>query len=123
MLPQSERSLPELLGALTQDVVTLVRQEMRLAKAEVSLKAAHIGKLAGTLAVGALVAYAGALVVLSALVLLLAQFVPYWIAALLLGATLSLVGGVVASRALNALRSANLVPQQTMQSLQEIGNG
>ena len=123
MQQQSERSLPELLGALTQDVVTLVRQEMRLAKAEMSLKVTHIGKNAGMLAVGALVAYAGIRALLAALVLVLALFIPVWISALLVGAALSLSGGMMASKALSTLRSENLVPQQTLQSLQEIKNG
>lgn len=123
MSMQSERSLPELLGALTQDIVTLIRQEMRLAKAELGEKATYIGKNAGQLAIGALIGYAGLLVVLIALVLLLAKLVPLWASALIIGAMLALVGGMLASKALNALRGENLVPQQTLQSLQEIKNG
>lgn len=123
MSMQSERSLPELLGALTQDIVTLVRQEMRLAKAELSQKAAYIAKNAGLLAMGALVGYAGILTILVALVLLLAKLVPLWVSALISGATLTLIGGMLVSKALSALRSENLAPQQVLQSLQEIKNG
>lgn len=120
---QSERSLPELLGALTQDIITLVRQEMRLAKAELILKATYLGKNAGLLAVGVLISYAGLLVTLIALVLLLAKLVPLWISALLVGTILALIGMFIVSKSLSALRSENLVPQQMLQSLQEIKNG
>lgn len=123
MSMQSERSLPELLGALTQDIITLVRQEMRLAKAELIQKATYLGKNAGLLAVGVLIGYAGLLVTLVALVLLLAKLVPLWISALIIGAILALAGALIASKSLNALRSENLVPQQMLQSLQEIKNG
>lgn len=123
MSMQSERSLPELLGALTQDIITLVRQEMHLAKAELLLKATYLGKNAGLLGVGVLIGYAGLLVTLVALVLLLAKLVPLWISALLIGTMLALISVFIVSKSLSALRSENLVPQQMLQSLQEIKNG
>ena len=123
MPPQSERSLSELLGELTQDIVTLVRQEMILAKAEISQKAVRIGKNIGLIAGGALIGYAGLLTILVALVLLLAQVIVLWASALIIGVVVTLVGAALASRALGALRNENLVPQQTLKSLQEIKNG
>ena len=96
---------------------------MRLAKAELSQKAAYLGKNVGLLAVGALVGYAGLLVLLAAVVVLLVTLIPLWASALIIGGLLALLGGLLSSKALSALRSENLVPQQTLQSLQEIKNG
>jgi len=67
--PKQERSLGELLGDLTREITTLVRQEMALAKAEMSQKAAKVGKDVGFIAAGGLVAYAGLLALVAALIL------------------------------------------------------
>jgi len=48
----SERSLGELLGDLTREISTLVRQEMSLAKTEMSQKMSRVGKDVGFLAAG-----------------------------------------------------------------------
>ena len=46
---EEHRSLGELMSAVTNDVSTLVRQEIALAKAEAKESAAHAGKGAGML--------------------------------------------------------------------------
>ena len=46
----SERSFGELLGEVTQDLSTLMRQELELAKAELSQEAAEAGRAGGMFA-------------------------------------------------------------------------
>ena len=123
MQQQSEHSLPELLGMLTQDIVTLIRQEMVLAKAELSQKASRIGRNVGMLATAGLIGYIGVLAIVVAVILILAQRMPLWASALVVGAIFAAVGGILASKAITALKSENLVPQQTLQTLQEFKNG
>lgn len=121
---QNERSLGELLKDLTQEIVTLFRQEFTLAKAEMSQKAVSIGKNVGLLAAGALIGYAGALAIIAALVLLLSQAgLPFWASALIVGGVVVVIGGVLVMKGLTALRNEDLVPRQTLQTLQEIKNG
>jgi hypothetical protein len=119
--PQSDRSLGDLLADLTQEIVTLVRQELSLARAELSHKATHIGRNIGLIAVAGMVAYAGLLAILAALILALSQLgLPLWGASLLIGTIVVVSGAIVAMRAIHALRQEDLVPRQTLQSLQEI---
>jgi len=46
----SERSFGELVGEVTQDLSTLMRQELELVKAELSEQAAQVGKASGMFA-------------------------------------------------------------------------
>ena len=121
----SERSLGELLGELTQDTVTLVRQELTLAKAEMTQKAAHVGKNIGMLAVGAMVGYTGVLALVAAVTLLLSQAtgLSLWVSALIIGVLIAGIGGVLVMKAISSLKNEDLTPRQTLQSLQEIKNG
>ena len=121
---KEDRSLGELLSQLTQDVVSLVRQEMTLAKAEMSQKAADVGKQLGLLMFGGALAYAGVLALVAALVLVLAKAgIPMWAAALLSGIIVSAVGGLLVMKGINAIRKQDLAPRQTLETLKEIQHG
>lgn len=121
---KEDRSLGELLSQLTQDVVTLVRQEMTLAKAEMGQKAADIGKQLGLLAFGGALAYAGVLAMVAALVLVLANAgMPMWAAALLSGIIVAAVGGLLVMKGINAIRKQDFAPRQTLETLKEIQHG
>jgi MFS family permease len=115
-----ERSLGELFGDLARDTGTLVRQEVQLAQTELSQKAARAARDAGVLAVGGLVAYAGFLALLAALILgLAAAGLDGWQAALLVGAVVAVVGGVLVQRGLGALKREEFAPRQTVETLKE----
>ena len=119
---KDERSLGELLGDLTRDIITLVRQELTLAKAEMTQKAAHIGKQMGLLAAGGALAYAGLLAIVAAIVVLLDRVVglPLWLAALLVGVVIAGIGGALVKKALGALKQEDLAPRQTLETLNAI---
>lgn len=114
-----ERSLAELLGDLARDTGLLVRNEVALAKAEMSQKASHIGKQAGIIGAGGALAYAGLLAIVAGIVLMLAQWLPLWGSALLVGIVLAAVGGAIAMSGVNGLKRENLAPEQTIESLKE----
>lgn len=117
---KDERSLGELLGDLMQQTGTLVRQEMKLATTELSDKASRVGKDIGALAVGGAVAYAGFLALLAAIIIGLGQLgLPWWIAALIVGAVVVAIGGFMLQKGLNALKHQSMVPQQTIATLRE----
>jgi ABC-type xylose transport system permease subunit len=72
------------------------------------------------LAVGGLVAYAGLLAILAAIIIGLATAgLPWWLAALLVGVVVALLGGMMIQRGLTALKQADLAPRETMQTLKE----
>ena len=120
---QEERSLGELLGDLSREITTLVRQEMNLAKTEMSQKAVEAGKDIGFLAAGGMVAYAGLLTLVAALVIILNHIMPLWLSALLVGLVVAGIGGALVMKGLSALKQLDLVPRETLASLKEDTNG
>jgi len=117
---KAERSLGELFAELARETSTLVRQEVTLAKQELSQKASHIGKDIGFLAAGGAVAYAGLLTILAAIVALLVESgMSWWASALLVGVVVLAIGGFLVWNGLNALKREDIVPRQTMETLQE----
>lgn len=118
---KDERSLGELLAELAQEVTTLVRQEVSLAKTEMSQKVSRVGMHLGFLAAGGAVAYAGLLAILAAVIILLAQAgLPWWGAALLVGAVVTGVGAFLVMKGLNALKQEDLAPRQTLATLEAL---
>ncbi|MEU9028179.1 phage holin family protein [Streptomyces sp. NPDC048383] len=116
---EAEPSLGDLIGEIGQDVSQLVRTEIELAKAELKQESAKAGKAVGMLG-GA--GYAGHAVLLFAsltVVFALANVMdPAW-AALIVTALWAVVGGVLYSTGRKRLRSVNLKPEQTVETLKE----
>ena len=115
----SEPSLGQLFAELSQQMTTLVRQEVALARTELGQKVAHVGRDIGFLALGGAVAYAGFLAIVAALILLLAALVPGWLAALIVGVVVGAIGYVLVRKGLAALKREDLAPRQTIDTLKE----
>jgi len=114
-----DRSLGELFGDLSRETSTLVRQEVTLAKTELTQTASKVGKDIGFLVVGGTVAYAGGLVLLAAAILLLAIVLPAWLAALIVGLVVAGIGYGLVRRGVAALKSVDMAPRQTIETLKE----
>jgi len=115
----SDRSLGELFGELTKETTTLVRQEVALARTEMSQKVSKMGKDVASLAVGGAVAYAGFLAILAALIIILAQFIPWWLSTLVVGLVVAGIGYMLVQRGLSALKKEDLAPRQTIETIKE----
>jgi hypothetical protein len=116
----NERSLGELLGDLTRELTTLVRQEMALAKTEMTHKAGRVGKDVGFLAAGGAILYAGFLALIAATIIGLAHLGLHWgWSAFLVGLAVTGVGGFLVKMGLDNLKREDLVPRQTIDSLKE----
>jgi hypothetical protein len=89
-------STGELIGRLTEQLSTLVRDEARLAQAEVSQKAKKLGVGAGLFGGAGLMGFFGLAVLIAAAVLGLAEVLPGWLAALIVAVVLFAVAGVLA---------------------------
>jgi hypothetical protein len=119
-----DRSVGELFSDLTRDLSALVRQEVTLAKTELSQKASKAGRDVGFLAGGAFVAYAGFLALLAALILLLGRTgMPLWASALLVGVVVTLLGGFLVKKGLDAFKGEDLVPRETLESFKGMKQG
>jgi uncharacterized membrane protein YqjE len=86
----------ELIGSLTEQITTLVRDEVRLAQAEVTQKAKRLGLGAGLFGGAGVVALLGVNALVTAVVLALANVLPGWLAAIIVAVVLFLVAGVLA---------------------------
>lgn len=124
---RTERSFGELLREVTTDIAAMFRKEVELAKVELSEKASEAGKQVGSIAVGGAVMFAGGLALLAAVVNLVGWVIAeitsaelaVWLAPLLVGLVLAFVGYGMVKKAIAALRTEGLAPEQTTQSLQE----
>ncbi len=118
MQGRDDRSLGELFSELAQKTTTLVRHEVNLAKVEMGEKASRAGKHVGFLAAGGAVAYAGLLAILAAVIILLNDVMPLWLAALLVG-LVAIAGYLLVRKGLDALKREDFTPRQTMETLNE----
>ena len=119
MPDKQDRSIGELFSELANETSLLIRQEIALAKVELTEKAARIGRNVGFLVLGGAVAYAALLALLAALIILLANVMPWWIAALVVAVLVGIVAAVLISKALVELKNTNIAPRQTVETLKE----
>jgi uncharacterized membrane protein YqjE len=115
-----ERGTGELVKQLSNQVSTLVRQEVELARAEAAEKGKKAGVgagmlggagVAGLLTLGSLTAF---------LILVLALAIPAWASALLVTALWAAVAGVLALQGRNKLREMGKpVPEKTVETVKE----
>ena len=72
-----------------------------------------------SLAVGGFIAYAGFLVLLAAAVVGLSYYMWVWLAALIVGVVVALIGTIMFVGGLGRLRDIDPAPQQTIETLKE----
>jgi hypothetical protein len=112
-LDPSQHSFGELLGNVTHDLSTLVRQEVELAKAELRQEASRLGKAGGMFGGAALAGY---------MVLLFLSFALWWglsnvmdqgWAALIVAAVWAVIAAVLVPMARAQLRQLRGLPRTT----------
>ena len=114
------RSLNDLLVELSRETSQLIKKELELATTEMTAKARYAGGQVGVAAVGGALAHAGLLMFLAALVLGLSQLgVTPWLSALIVSALTLGTGYMLANRGLAGLRTTNITPTRTVESLKE----
>ncbi len=118
---KEDRSFGSLFTELTQETTTLVQQEVALAKAEMSEKISQVGSGLATLIIGGFILFAGLLKLLDAVIFGIAELLPPdltpWLAALIVGGIVAIIGAVMLQKGRSNLKSGNLVPQRTAESL------
>lgn len=124
---RDERSLGDLLKELTGEIRDLFRKEVELARTETAEKASRFGSNAAAVAIAGAVVLLGGLVLMEAVVrgltALFAQFMPLelavWIAPLLVGGILAVVGYGQMTKALSRFKTESYTPEKTKETLQE----
>jgi hypothetical protein len=117
---RDERSIGELVGDLTRQIGTLVRQEIDLAKAETSATARAAGRDAAMIGVGGALVHAAflAAMVTVALALIEAGIDP-WLAAFVVAAVVAIAGAALILRGRSGLASADFTPRRTVETLKD----
>ena len=91
-----EQSTAELIKQMSEQVSTLVRDELKLAQFEMTRKGKQAGIGAGMLGGGGLVALYGVGCLIACAIIGMSHVVQAWLAALIVGAVLLAVAGVAA---------------------------
>jgi hypothetical protein len=115
-----ERSLPELLKQLSQEITQLLKQEIELAKAEVGEKGRQAGKGAGLLGSAGVIGLGAVGALTACFILALDAVMPAWLAALIVAVVYGVVAAILAMQGRNRIRQATPpVPEQTVETLKE----
>jgi type IV secretory pathway TrbD component len=118
-----ERPIGDLLGSFAQDTTTLMSQEIELARAEITVQVKRAGTGAGLFGGAAVMALAGLGALTACAIVALALVLDAWLAALIVGAALLAVGGVLALMGRSRMKEvAPPVPERALRSVrQDIG--
>ncbi len=114
------RTLGDLLSELSHETATLVRQEVALARSELTQSLARVGRHTSLIAAGAAIMYGGLLAIVAAIVLILMRAgLNPWLAALVAGVAILVLGYLLMQSGLSALRKDRVTPEATVQTLKE----
>lgn len=114
-----EPTLGELFSDLAGDLSTLVRQEIALARAETMETVRTATRNSAMMGVGGALAYAGLIVLLIAIAYLLGEFMPLWLATLIVGIVAAAIGGGLIMAGKNRMSDLSVVPERAVQSIKE----
>lgn len=115
----SQRSLPDLVFGLTNDLAELVRKEVELLRAEAREKLALAGRAGTGIGIGAALLIGAFLLLLQASVLALSKVVdPLW-ATVLVGAVAGLAGLLLVRLSAAKLSPTELVPDRATRQIEK----
>lgn len=113
-----ERSTGELVKLVTEQVSTLVRDELKLAQLEMTGKAKKAGTGAGMMGGGGLIALYGVACLIACAIIALSHVLQAWLSALIVGAFLLIVAAVAAMMGRKRMRQGTPpVPRETVESV------
>lgn len=116
----SNASVGDLIGEVTRDLSTLMRQELALAKAEVKEEATKAAKAGGMLGAAG---FAGYMVLLFASIAAwqgLAEVMPSGWAALIVTVVWAVIGAVLFAVGRQRMREVNPKPERTVETVSEV---
>jgi drug/metabolite transporter (DMT)-like permease len=116
-----ERPFGALINALIDDLRRLIRLELALFKQEMAGNARRLSFGLVAIAVGAVLAFTAWLAIFSAAIIALSIVWPPWLAAVVLGAVMLIVGGLVLFFGIRRIQAQRLVPVRTINTLREDG--
>jgi putative superfamily III holin-X len=117
---RDERSFGELVGDLSRQLQTLVRQEIDLARAEVTASARAASRDAAMIGVGGALVHAAFLALMVAVGLaLVALGLDPWLAAVVVAVLVGGAGAALIARGRSGLASVDFTPRRTIETLKD----
>jgi uncharacterized membrane protein YqjE len=117
---RSDKTAAELVGDLTQELTTLVHQEIELARAELTEKGKRAGIGAGLFGGAGLLAVLGLACLTACVIAALQLVMPVWAAALIVGAVYEVTAGALLLAGKHEVTQAvPPVPEQALESTKE----
>jgi hypothetical protein len=116
----SQASVGELLGDVSRDLSTLMRQEVELAKAEIKTEVSKVGKGAGMLGGAGFASYMVALFLSIALWWGLANVMDQGWAALIVAGIWAVIAAVLFVTGRSTLRTVNPKPERTVDTVKQV---
>lgn len=113
------QSVGDLIGQVTSDLSTLMRQELDLAKAELRQEAAKAGRAGGMLGGAGVLGHLFLVFLALALMFALGNVMDLGWAALIVGVLLAIGAAVLFALGRKQLRAVNPKPEQTVETLKE----
>jgi hypothetical protein len=113
-------SVGELVGNVTRDLSTLMRQELALAQAEVKAEVSKTGKAAGALGAAGFAGYMAVLFLSICLWWALGHLIGNSWSALVVAVLWGVVGAVLYSSGRKKLREVNPTPERTVDTLKNV---
>lgn len=113
------RSLGQIVSDVTQDITTLMRQELDLAKTELKQEMSKASKGAGLLGGAGVAGYFVLLFLSVTIMYALAEAVDPWLAALIVMVVWAIVAAVLAVIGKKAIQESNPQLPETQQTLKE----
>ena len=110
-------SLGELLTRLVEDVIVLIRAELRLASTEMRGKAAAAGGSFAAIAAGMMLLSVALICLLGAGIAFLALYVGIVAAALIFAGVTALIGGILIFGGIHKVKNLDLAPRRSIAML------
>ena len=115
-----DQPLPDLFNQAKSQAQDLVGTEVKLAKAEIGEKVKEVGIGAGMFGGAGYVGYLASLALMLTFIFALAEFMPGWVAALIVTVVLGAIAAILALKAKKRMQEAGPpIPEQTIESVKQ----
>ncbi|MEO8216689.1 MAG: phage holin family protein [Acidobacteriota bacterium] len=115
--PAEDKTLGTLIRDLTEDLSTLVRNEIALARYELRKTAANVGLVGALFGAAAFLALVAVVFLITTIVLALAIVIPTWLATLIMGVVLIAIAVGLVLYGRSRLEKIEFAPTSTVESV------
>ena len=112
-----DRSTGSLLRELVGEASAFVQAEVELVRTEMRQNLDSVKRGGASMATGGAILHAGVLALTACVIIALADAVPTWLSALIVGAALCAIGAIMVLAGKRKMQSESIKPERTIHSL------